>query len=1299
MSPPAEHDDAMPPFASDLAPRFEVLAVFEGGEGWTAKVRPRAGAACEQGADSRPLLLKVVTERRLSAEASLLTSLDHPAVPCVHEVGATASGAVFSVRDFVDGVPLSEAVPLAPDAVLRFAYDALEALAYVHRRGVLHLDLKPANIVHCPGHRPCCALVDFGFGARAEAGTRSRAGTPVFASPEQLLGLMADARSDLFGLGVVLYVALFGASAVPLPRFLERFPEVDFFEACGVRPADLPAPFDRVLPRLVARRPDRRFADAEDALEALGGAKGRPRLHTLRPDPLRVFAEAIARAAARAGDGEGVRVSGSSDADRRAVAVHLACSLGGVRSCARDGESWSLVRDGGAGSTVELTLPDMAVADLGQHLERAVALEVESAAHAARWLLDSTPRQTGAVGDALVELARRGEIVPHGLGWLWPDADVGRLELGDRAGTPSVALVETMVAAAERGHVDRARYLLDELCAAAPDRENELGRAFARALLRSGEAARALPHCAAPDALRARALLDMGRVEEAASIPIELRPGPLSDVEVRRLRGQICHAAGDREAALAQMQRLLEESDDPEDQAVAIPILAEQGAMADGIPRLGAAMEALEQRGQPYAAAVAANNLAVQHRARGQLDRAGDLYRHARELFFALGHGRAAATAALNLGILSKDRGDHATAVAELRRAQTLFAELGDEAGQALALGGLGSVAISVEDWAGADARLREAVSRLQTLGAREHLPLLRAFLALARAHLGDGPGARAERSALGGDVVSPRVAEILARVDRVLLEGTAPRPDSGETSDASTPGDDPMSPQGISRERFRTFVSVNRRLAVEVNLEEALRYATECAVSMTGGRRGYVLLQRDGQLSLECEAGEEGGKRAFSRTMANRAIQERRTLTEADVVGAPGLLDMPSVQELQVRSAVCAPFESAMGAKGALFVEHGGRSGVFGEADKEDLEILADQVAIAVDRLLNAEALRSELQHSRSELALVRRETGRRKRARMVGKSPAIEAMQREIHRLSESDLSVLIVGETGSGKELVARALHDQGHRAKGPFVSENCSALPPELMEAELFGHEKGAFTGAEESRPGLLELANGGTLFLDEVGDMPPALQAKLLRALQEQSVRRVGGGEQIAVDLRVLSATHKNLRQMVQDGEFREDLFYRLAAIELRVPALRERGTDVVLLAHHFLERLNAEHAASKRFGAGVEAQLTAYPWPGNVRELEHVLARAFLLADGAEIRDLQLPEAVPPTAHVGADPAAGTDPLASVDGPVLTLKEVERLAIDRALRATGGDKSKAARLLGISRTAIYDKLKRLSDES
>jgi len=301
-----------------------------------------------------------------------------------------------------------------------------------------------------------------------------------------------------------------------------------------------------------------------------------------------------------------------------------------------------------------------------------------------------------------------------------------------------------------------------------------------------------------------------------------------------------------------------------------------------------------------------------------------------------------------------------------------------------------------------------------------------------------------------------------------------------------------------------------------------------------------------------------------------------------------------------------------------------------------------------------------------------------------LIGSSNAIRAVQKAIGRLAASDLTVLITGETGTGKELAARALHDHGDRARQPFVAVNCAAIPAELMETELFGHIKGAFSGAVRDRLGAFREAHGGTLFLDEIGDMDSAMQAKILRALQERIVTPVGGSA-TKVDARIVAATHRDLAQRVAGGSFREDLFYRLNVVPIHLPALRERLADIVPLAEYFLARVGS----SKRLTSAAAAELVRYAWPGNVRELKNIMERLDVTVQGSLIGVVDLPD------------IAATVPAAlpvidwpDEDLPTATLR-LEEMLIRRALARSGGNRAEAARLLNINRQMLYTKLKRL----
>jgi two-component system, NtrC family, response regulator HydG len=307
-----------------------------------------------------------------------------------------------------------------------------------------------------------------------------------------------------------------------------------------------------------------------------------------------------------------------------------------------------------------------------------------------------------------------------------------------------------------------------------------------------------------------------------------------------------------------------------------------------------------------------------------------------------------------------------------------------------------------------------------------------------------------------------------------------------------------------------------------------------------------------------------------------------------------------------------------------------------------------------------------------------------------LVGQSEPVERIRQTIQTAAGSEATVLIQGESGTGKEIIANAIHAQSKRSRGPLVKMNCAAVPETLLESELFGHEKGSFTGADRRRIGRFEQADGGTLFLDEVCEMHPRLQAKFLRALQEREIERLGSSTPIPVDVRIIAATNRDLQKALEEGVLREDLYYRLNVILLQVPPLRERMDDVPILAMHFLRKYAA------REGSGMTAisddalnVLLSYSWPGNVRELENAIERAVVLGQGDRLRAQDLPAQV----HRRAD---DQHPLVPAH---LTLEEMEKLAIVQALRLTGGNKSEAAERLGIHRTSIYDKMRRYGIES
>ena len=388
--------------------------------------------------------------------------------------------------------------------------------------------------------------------------------------------------------------------------------------------------------------------------------------------------------------------------------------------------------------------------------------------------------------------------------------------------------------------------------------------------------------------------------------------------------------------------------------------------------------------------------------------------------------------------------------------------------------------------------------------------------------------------------------------------------------------------------------------------------------------------------------------------------------LTDLRMGSVDGLGVLRSVKEKQANTEVIVmtaygTIESAVEAM---------RLGAFDYIQKPFTE---EELLMKVERALQNRRLSGEVQLLASEF----RE--RYKFENVIGRSQAIREVLGRIVKVAPTDATVLITGESGTGKGELARAVHVKSPRAKGPFVALHCASLAESLLESELFGHERGAFTGAEKRRIGRFEQANGGTLFLDEVGEIPAATQVKLLRVLQERTFERVGGNEPVAVDVRLIAATNRDLAAAVHEGRFREDLYYRLNVVHIDMPPLRVRDTDVLLLANHFLRRFAADNKRSiTGFSDQARAKIVAHRWPGNVRELENAIERAVVLCEGPLIEEEHLPIDVAPVAK------------GAVRIPGATMAEIERYAILSTLEATNGSTTRAAEMLDISvRTIQY----------
>ena len=521
---------------------------------------------------------------------------------------------------------------------------------------------------------------------------------------------------------------------------------------------------------------------------------------------------------------------------------------------------------------------------------------------------------------------------------------------------------------------------------------------------------------------------------------------------------------------------------------------------------------------------------------------------------------------------------------------------------------------------------------------------------------------------------------------------------------------------------RLRRLLALSRRLHAESSLERLLDEVIDTAIELTRAERGFLLLDRGAALAGERReplqvvvargfaAGALADPTAVSRSIAQRAVDGGEPVVTVDAGVDERFGTAASVAAHRLRSVVAVPLSQRGQITGCLYVEHRLRPSAFDDDATGLMVELADIAALAIDNARHADELRrhkaeldvlagrlgAEVAEREAELAAVRSRLPR-SRDRLgpgldaiVGTSPEVVEMLDVVSRAARVPVPVVVVGESGTGKELVARALHDAGPRRDQPFVAINCGAMPEHLLESELFGHVRGAFTGADRDRRGLFEVADGGTLFLDEIADTGPAMQAKLLRVLQDGSLRRVGDDRTRKVNVRVVAATQRSLAELAAAGAFRDDLRFRLEVITVRVPPLRTRLADLPLLVEHLLARLAPGKAPSLTRAAW--RALAAHGWPGNVRELENALARAVALG-GDVIDEEDLPEALVARA---ASPPAGVAP-----GGDLRLRPaldaLERVYIAAALERAKGNQTVAARLLGLSRFGLQKKLRRAAE--
>ncbi len=477
----------------------------------------------------------------------------------------------------------------------------------------------------------------------------------------------------------------------------------------------------------------------------------------------------------------------------------------------------------------------------------------------------------------------------------------------------------------------------------------------------------------------------------------------------------------------------------------------------------------------------------------------------------------------------------------------------------------------------------------------------------------------------------------------------------------------------------MRKLAELVRKLAELRDPVEQVNVLLGAAIEATSAEKGFVVLTVDGKNRIAAARRVDGralpdAVEQLSDSILAKVVETRRPLIVSDALHDTQFRSSESVMNLRLSSVIAAPLLAHGQLLGIIYLGNDQIVRLFDETSLDILTVLAGQAALLLENALAYGALALDNDRLRASI-------GGAGESGVIGACPGLVDVLRKVERVASTDVSVLITGETGTGKELIAREIHRRSPRTKGPFVVVNCGAIPETLMEAELFGHVRGAFTGAVATRGGRFQAAHGGTLFLDEIGEMPMALQVKLLRALQEREVTKIGDAKPEKVDIRVLAATHRDLEQMVKDGRFREDLYYRLNVVNLHLPPLRERGEDVVVIAKHLLSRFAAEMGSKVRgFAPAALTALRRHPFPGNVRELENRLKKAIVLADGPLLgaEDLDLATASLPAIV----------PLAQAR------EEYTRRYVLEVLELNNGNRTKTAADLGVDPRTVFRYLER-----
>ncbi len=967
---------------------------------------------------------------------------------------------------------------------------------------------------------------------------------------------------------------------------------------------------------------------------------------------------------------------------------------------------------------------------------------------AGRWLLDSGDLATAAAVQAGgLDEARDGNLAGQFLAELaWIDVRAGRY--GDAAARCENGLaraVKPSVRARLLGCLGLAKSYLGDQAEAV--QQLEAARALYASLDEPRDEARVLAFLAIVRARRGET--EQARELYERTLERARKAGDIHAMASARLNlGALLDQSGDLASALehfAAAARLAARAGDAHLGLAArlntAGDLVRLGSLERARVELDAVMSQARALGVREILVSATGMMGVVRARLGDADVGLGLLAEARESFSAMGSAEGIAEVDLDIAdvLLARNAdGDAMRASERIAHARSTLGEMpGDMHARVLALDA--RILLGRGDSRGAQKLLGEAV----TAAEKEHQweSLARALAVRADVHRAMGAEIHARRDRERALEVLEQTAAILppdlrsafwSVPERVALRSSGADADSwhGAPAPVRAPGSAvsvsfaAAAPTLIAQDqRLMLLLDLSRRLGEEQTVQRVLDQAVRSAMELTNAERGAVLLVgADGSLATAARcgmgSGDDGPDDGFSRSIAETVLIDGEAVSTHNARGDARFADFRSVHELAITAVAAVPLRARGRTLGVMYVENRRRRTVWSTADLALMKAFAEQAAIAVEhaRLVEQLKARSEqLEAAQSEIAtllqvrtqelevtkasLARAQEALQSRAGMqglVGQSAAMRKVFAIIERVRDTDVPVVIEGESGTGKEMIARAIHNGSARAKGPFVVVHCGAIPETLLESELFGHVKGAFTGADRDRRGLIATAHGGTLLLDEMSEMSPKMQVELLRVLQEKRVRPVGGEREEPVDVRVLAASNRVLEELVREGRFREDLYYRLSVVTLRLPALRTRADDVPALASHFLAQIANDHGVSrKRLSREALARLVHAQWPGNVRQLKHALESAAVLAEGDVIEadalatETSRAGSIPPPA---ATPSNGHATTKSAS-PVKVRKAAERQRIIDALEQVNWNKVRAATVLGMPRRTLYRRLK------